>query len=281
VRSTLAVLTAALGAALASAGTAGATTFYLSTLGGNTLAGHSFRGGDVVQYDDAAPASATTVLNEDLFGSPGVGPEVDAFEFLPNGHYLISTTAPDSIAGVSFVNGDIVDYDPVNNIATVIFDEQLNFAGQADIDAVAMLPNGNILFSTTTDENGLTGGPNILDGDVIEWNIVTNTYVGLFVSELILFGGADANIDAFDVLPDGRWALSTAADATIAGLSFTDSDLVLYDPVAGTAIVWIPESVFVNPSGSPLDAIAVVPEPNTLGLLALGIVGLAVGGRRR
>ncbi|MCI0635191.1 MAG: PEP-CTERM sorting domain-containing protein [Actinobacteria bacterium] len=276
-RRRLAILTAALAAALASAGTAGATTFYLSTLGGPVVPGLPFsRGGDIVKYDDSSGA-ATVFFNEDIFAVPGPGPEVDAFELLTNGHMLFSTLSQGSLGTPCpspdcFDNGDIVDYDPVSALATKIFDESNNFNGQANIDAVAMLPSGNILFSTQDNEQLTVGNIGISDGDVVEWNPVTNTFVRIYFT-------LSADIDAFDVTDDGRYAFSTAANASIAGLPFTDSDLVLYDPVGGTAFIWISERVFGDPNGSPLDAVA-VPEPSALGLLALGLVGVAFVGRR-
>ena len=273
-RRRLPILTAALAAALASAGSAGATTFYLSTLGGPVVPSlPTSRGGDIVEYDDVANTT-TIFFSEDLFTAQE---EIDALELLPNSHMLLSTASSASLGGISFVNGDIVEYDPVADLATLIFEEQPHFQGQADVDAVAMLPNGNLLFSTEGNATLtlVSGNMSVGGGDIIEWNLATDTFVGVFFSH-------SADIDAFDVTDDGRYAFSTTVDSSIADLPFfTDSDLVLYDPFLDTAIIWIPESFFGDPANSPLDAIAVtVPEPSAFGLLALGLVGLAIVGRR-
>jgi hypothetical protein len=282
----LTLLSAAFGAALASAGTAGAATFYLSTQGGNTLDGLSFRGGDIVQYDDSPPGTAALFFDEDDFDVPGPGPEVDAFELLDDGRMLFSTNSVATLGSnsIDIVNGDIVEYDPATDLATLIFDEQTNFQGQADVDAVAILPNGNILFSTVDDADldlGPGPGLGILDGDVIEWDPLTNSFVGVYLSETAFFGGVDVDIDAFDVTPDGAsYALSLENDANVLGLTVLDGDLVRYDIDTDTAIVWLSESLFTGAATSPLDAVA-VPEPGAPTLFALGLLGLALAGRRR
>jgi hypothetical protein len=274
----LPILAAALGAALA-AGPAGAATFHLSTEGGETLAGLSFTGGDVVEYDDSPPGSATTVFLESSFGG-GSLEEVDAFELLPNGHMILSTTNPASLGGVNFGNGDLVEWDPVNLVASIFFnDTAFTGPGSTDTDAVAVLSNGHILLSTTGSQT--LGGLAFGDGDVVEYEPLTGTTT-LFLSEATLFGGADVDLDALDVFDDGRVALShfENVDVTVGGLTFQNGDLVVYDPVGGTWSLLLDESIF---GGAPanLDAIA-VPEPHALGLLALGLTGLAfVRGRCR
>ena len=275
-RRRLAILTAALGAALASAGTAGATAFYLSTDAGapGTTMGTpplTFPNGSVARYDDAT-GTATVFFDEALL-SPSEN--VDAFELLPNGHMLLSTTNPATLGGQAFGNGDVVDWDPVNLVAFILFDDSLfTGGGSTNTDAVAVLPNGNILLSTTGPQT--LGGLSFLDGDVVEWD---GTTASIFFSETLF--GTDVNVDAFDVLDDGRVVLSTALTASLPGApNFDNGDLVLYDPALGTATIWLLESVFAT-APEDIDAVA-VPEPNALGLIALGLVGLAfVGGRRQ
>jgi hypothetical protein len=275
-RRRLPILAAALGVALA-AGRAGAATFHLSTEGGETLAGLSFTGGDVVEYDDSPPGTATLFFDETWFTSGG-SEEVDAFELLPNGHLVLSVTNPAQLGGLDFTNGDLVDYDPVNDVATLFFDEALFGAGGGDVDAVAVLPNGHILISTDTGET--LGGVSFGDGDVVDYDPLTGN-TSLYLSEATLFGGADVNLDALDVFGDGRIAFShfENVSVTVGSLTFENGDLVVYDPDGGTWSLLLDESIFGG-SLANLDAIA-VPEPNALGLLALGLVALALVGRRR
>jgi len=267
-------------AALASAGAAGAADFYIShdsaapgaTLGTPPL---TFSNGSVARYDDTT-GSATLFFDEATFF--GGSENVDAFELLPNGHMILSTTDPATLGSLSFGNGDLVEWDPVNSVATLLFnDSNFELVGSTDTDAVAVLPNGNLLISTTGSQR--LGGLDFLDGDVVEYDPLTGGTT-LFFSET-LFGGADVDIDAFDVLEDGRIVLSTFENGvTLGSLTFLNGDLVLYDPVGGLATLWFSESEFS--ANEDIDAVAAVPEPNALTLLALGLVGLAfVGGRRQ
>jgi hypothetical protein len=279
-RRRLAILAAAIGAALASAGTAGATALYISTdsgAPGATLGTPplTFTNGSVARYEDSTD-TATLFFDEATFF--GGSENVDAFELLPNGHMILSTTDPATLGGLGFGNGDLVDYDPVSDIATLLFDDALfEAAGSTDTDAVAVLPNGHILISTTGPQT--LGGLGFRDGDVVEYDILTGTTT-LFFSE-DLFGGTDVEVDAFDVTDDGRIVLSTFENGvTLGGLTFRNGDLALYDPVAGTATLFFSEDLFSS-GNEDIDAVA-VPEPSASALLALGLVGLAfVGGRRQ
>ena len=277
-RSRIAILAAALGAALASAGPAGAMTYYLSTEGGETLGGLSFTGGDVVRYEDAPPPGTASDFFEETSFTSGGSEEVDAFELLSNGHMILSTAGPATLGGVSFFNGDLVDYDPLNNLAIQIFDEGDFGPGGGDIDAVAVRANGHLLISVVGSEtlDGLGFG----DGDVVDYDPLTGDTT-LFVSESTLFGTADVNLDALDILDDGRIVFSHAEtiDVTVGGLTFQNGDLVLYDPTGLTWTLLLDEDVFGgNPAN--IDAVA-IPEPNALSLFALGLAGLALASRHR
>jgi hypothetical protein len=261
---------AVLGGALVSGGTAGAVTIDLSTAGSApTLGGLTFRNGDVVRYDTLTDTS-TLLFDEDAFTS---GPEdVDAFELLANGHMIISALSTATLGGLTFSRGSLAEYDPVSGTATLFFDEAL-FGAPANVDGVAVLPSGNLVLST--DASQTLGGLAFRDGDLVEYDPIAGTAT-LFFSE-DLFGG-DENVDAVDVLPDGRIVLSTAANATLGGLSFRNGDLALYDPGTGTATLFFSEDNFS--ASEDVDAVA-VPEPAAATLLALGLVGLAAAGGRR
>ncbi len=279
-RRSLAILTAALGAALASAGTAGAGTIHLSTEGGATLAGVSFTGGDVVEYDDVALSVTVPDAFDESSFNPPPSEEIDAFELLPSGNMILSTRTNAILNGYAFGNGDLVEYDPVNDIVTqTIFSEALFGPGGGNIDAVAVLPNGHILISTWDPET-LPGVGSFRDGDVIEWDPIALT-----ASPVLFFNedwfGVDVNLDAFDVTSDGRIALShhENADVTRGTLTFGNGDVVLYDINTDTATILFDESWFAGGNEN-IDAIA-VPEPSGSALLGLGLVGLAFAGRRR
>lgn len=274
-RRRLATLTVSL--ALASASPAAATIFHLSTEGGETLDGQSFRGGDVSRYDDST-GTATLFFDEDAFTViPPDSEEVDAFELLPSGNIILSTSNQATLGTLTFQRGDLVEWD--GTTATRIFDETLFTPGSPDIDAVAVHPiNGHLLFSLE-EPDALPGVPNILDGDIIEWDGTTATK---FLDELIFFGGVDVDIDAFDLTADGIYGFSLLDDASVLGLgNVLNGDLVRYDINTQTATIWLSElSLFSASLPADIDAVA-IPEPGTSTLFALGLVGLALTGRRR
>ncbi|MEE8474894.1 MAG: PEP-CTERM sorting domain-containing protein [Myxococcota bacterium] len=106
-----------------------------------------------------------------------------------------------------------------------------------DIDALHVLPNGNVVFSTSTDVNqGFGGLASFENGSLIEWN---GSSASVLLDENVLFGGANQDIDAFSILPNGNWLLSTTSTATFGGGSFENADLVEYDPINDLATLYM------------------------------------------
>ena len=272
------LLTATLAAALASGGAARAATIELSVDSAAALGGLSgITNGDIVQYDTVSD-TAIQVFDEALFGGPE---SVDAYERLPNGHMVFSTAQAATLGGTSFVSGDLVEYDPVGDLATLIFAESLfTSAGTNDNDGVAVLSNGHLLISTNADAT--LGGLSFRDGDVVDYDPNANVSLLFFNEDLF---GANKNLDAIDIDESGRLLLSVSdvSGATLAGLTFTNGDLILYDPVANTATPFFSETLFVG-GNEDVDAVAFatpVPEPGTAAMLGLGLAGLAFASRRR
>jgi hypothetical protein len=106
-----------------------------------------------------------------------------------------------------------------------------------DIDAFALLPDGSVVFSTSTDvTQGFGGLGPFKDGDLVRWD---GTEAERLFSENAGFGGANQNIDAFSILPSGNWLLSTSLTATLGGLTFLNGSIVEYDPVADVATLYM------------------------------------------
>jgi hypothetical protein len=106
-----------------------------------------------------------------------------------------------------------------------------------DIDALHVMQDGSVVFSTSTDvTQGFGGIPNIKNGDLVLWDGATAT---LLFSELIGFGSTLNNIDAFSILPNENWLLSTDLPALLGGLAFQNGDIVEYDPVADDASLYM------------------------------------------
>lgn len=277
-RSHLMTMVAALAAVLVSAGAARAATIELSVDSVAALGGLSgISNGDIVNYDTVTD-TATLAFDEALFGTPE---SVDAYDRLPNGNMVFSTTQSATLGGISFVSGDLVEYDPVADLATLIFAESLfTSTGANNIDAVAVLSNGHLLIST--DADATLGGVSFRDGDVVDYDPIANTAVLFFNEDLF---GADKNLNALDIDGAGLLLISVSdgTGATLGGLGFGNGDLVLYDPGANTATLFFSESLFAG-GNEDVDAVAFafpVPEPGTASLLGLGLAGLAVAGRRQ
>jgi hypothetical protein len=243
---------------------AGAAEIYLSTAVGATLGGLTFRNGDIARYDTSTD-TATLFFSEDLFTFTE---DVDAFELLSNDHLLLSTKSGASLGGLTFLDGDLVEYDPATDTAVLYFSESL-FSSDTEVDAATVLPNGHLVLSTQGTET--LGGLTFRDGDLAEYDPVSG-FATLFFNENLF--AASEDIDAFDVLPDGSIILSTTNAASLAGVAFTAGDLVQYFPSSNTASIFFSGSNFTAIAN--IDATAVfVPEPGTGLLFLLGLAGLA------
>lgn len=264
---------AAVGAiACLATGAAHATEVLLSTTTGATLGGLDFRDGDVAHYDDQA-GTGTLFFDEDVFPT---GQQVDGLHVFANGHLALSMGGIGTLGGVSFTDGDVLDYDPIALTATLLLDESL-FLDDEDVDAFSILPNGSFLLSTVGVAS--LGGLAFSSGDLVAYDPLGGT-ASLFLSESVF--GTSRNIDAVHAESDSVVILSTTNGGTIGGVTFTDGDLVRYDLVSDTASIVFSQSSFTS-GLEDIDAVYVappgfVPEPGTGLLLAFG---LALLPRRR
>jgi MSHA biogenesis protein MshQ len=229
----------------------------ISTTGTATLAGVNIADEDLVRYEPATDTASIIFDGSTLFSSDE---DVDAAHILPNGHLILSTNGNATLGGLSFEDGDLVDYDPVTDTAVLFFDEDL-FSGDEEVDAVYVRANGNIVLST--DSNATLGGLSFSDGDLVEYNPGTNTATLLFSENLFTSGNED--IDAVHILDDGDIVLSTDSNATLGGLSFGPDDLVRYDPGSDAAVLVFEGDLRFSNTSEVIDAV-------TFGLLAQGAV---------
>ena len=65
---------------------------------------------------------------------------------------IISTNSTGMLGGLTFQDGHLVGYDLPTNSLTLLLDEAL-FDRNADIDAVSILDNGNVILSTKYDSS--------------------------------------------------------------------------------------------------------------------------------
>ena len=263
-----------------------ADNLFISTEASAKLGGLSFEDGDVVEYNPTTHA-ASVFFDEGLFSN---GEDVDAFHLLGNGNYLLSTTGSATLGGLSFEDGDIIEYNPTLNTSSLFFDEGL-FSHDEDIDAMFLQSNGNLVLSTSS--SAQLGGLGFTDGDLVEYNPATKVS-SLFFDE-DLFSSSCDDIDALHVLSNGNLILSTKDSATLGGLAFEDGDLAEYNPYTKLASLYFNEDLFSNNSCRNADINAfsmgggtpppppggVIPEPATTLLLILGLFGGLLKSKRK
>jgi len=71
-------------------------------------------------------------FDENLFGSDE---DIDAVHILESGNIILSTEGSATLGGLSFADGDLIEYNPITDTATLYFDESL-FGNNANIDGV-------------------------------------------------------------------------------------------------------------------------------------------------
>jgi hypothetical protein len=205
------------------------TTLLLSTLQDSTLGGLTFKDGDVVRYDPAAATATAVLLESSLFA---MDEDIDALQaYEGDDRVVLSTETDASLSGLAFADEDLVEYSPSSGVAVLLFDGSAHFAADEDIDGAYVYDDGRIALSTRTDAT--LAGLAFNDDDIVEYDPTVNTATLVFDGALHF--SANENIDALQMLEDGRFLLSTDSDATLGGLTFTDADVVLYDPLNDTA----------------------------------------------
>ena len=224
-------------------------TIILSTENTETLGGLTFSDGSLAEYDPIT-TNASLYFNENLFSG---GADIDALHVLANGIIILSTTATETLGGLTFNSDDLIAYNPSTNSATLYFDGDALFSNtNEDIDAVYVRDNGNIILSTTG--SATLGGITFTDGSLVEYTPSTNSAT-LFFNENTFSG--DANIDGVHMLSNGNILISTDGTETLGGLSFSDGSIVEYVPGTNAATLYFNENQFSG--GADIDALTLPP----------------------
>ncbi len=184
--------------------------------------------------------------------------------------YLTTRDTGDVTLGtVTFERGDIVAYDTDTATASLFFDGRSYFRNSSwvtgvaeNIDALYVYRDGRILLST---DSAARLGQNHLafdSGDVVLFDMATDTASVLFSgygSDSLFRGsgwnlGASENVDAFDLMDNGHYLLSTTGDARLGvnHLAFKPGDIVEYDPVNDQASVYFGSTLFRTSGGAPV-----------------------------
>jgi subtilisin family serine protease len=161
------------------------------------------------------------------------------------GKVLVSVLGSPTLGAAGVVaDEDIAQYDGATGAWSVYFDgSDVGLAAYA-IDALAVLPSGELLISINADGTvaGLTGGPSgtsVDDSDIIKF---TPTSLGANTAGTwsFYFDGSDVgltttgeDIDAITILPSGAIGISTLTDPSVTGLSgLADEDVIAFTPTA-------------------------------------------------
>lgn len=295
------------------------TTVYLTTRdsGDVTLAGVTFKNGDIVAYNMDAGTASMFFDGSSYFRNSswvtGAAENLDALYIYADGRILLSTAGEARLGQnhLRFQAGDIVLFDMATDTAglfmsgdgaTSIFRKSTSAwaRGQDEnVDAFDLLPNGHYLLSTAS--AGRLGVNHVAfqKGDIVEYDPETDTASIYFASTT--FRKSNGNhVDADDVdvdgvsVCDGDLLLSVAADSARLGappnmLTFADGDIVRYDAAADLATIFLSQDL-LHCSERDLDGLSVlcvvptdlvVPEPMTACGLCLGVLGLVRYVRRR
>lgn len=226
-----------------------------------TLSGITFGEEDLIAYDMSTGSASMFFDGSELFSAAA---DIDAVHILPNGNILLSTENGETLGGLTFDDGDLVEYNPNTDTASLYFDEDV-FDGVVDLDAVSVTASGSIIFLSMSADAELLG-VEYEEGDLIEYDPVGGTAI-LRLDNDVVFGSIE-DIDAVHALPNGNFILSTENNAALGGLSFTDGDLVEYNPGLDTAVMFLDASSVFD-TLEDIDAVY-VPEPATIALLGIG-----------
>jgi len=155
-----------------------------------------FENDDLVLFDPVLD-KATMFFDNSVLGY-GVD-DINAVHLLPNGKIVLSANAASTIGSPAqaFDKYDLVIYDPISLEASIFFDGSILTptlpATDVNIDAVYVLDNGDIIFSTT--EGASTGGVPWLDSDLVLWDGATAS-IYLEGADADVFGASTVQVDA-------------------------------------------------------------------------------------
>jgi hypothetical protein len=183
------------------------------------------------------------------------------------------------VGGITFADEDILRFD--GSTWSLFFDGSDVGVGSADVFAFYLLDSDSILLAFTASVT--VGGQTYAPTDIVRFDATSLGSVTAGTFSLYFNGidvGLDAssdNIDALDILPDGRLLISTTGNPTVPGLTgLADEDLLAFTPVTlgGTTSgswTWYFDGSDVALGSSNEDIDAVDIDPN--GLIYLSTLG--------
>ena len=180
--------------------------------------------------------------------------------------FFFTTAQPGAVDGpggttTAFSDSDIVNFNGATSTGTIYLDDAvINDTTIPDMDALYILDNGNPIFSTKSSGAGFPFQDDLL----VEYDITTDTLSVFFDFTGLITTGADADIDAFHLMPDGTFLISNISDYVLDSQSFEDGDIVHYDPVTATATLVLSEDLFSGDDDIRVTGVSVLDNGNLL-----------------
>jgi 3-phytase len=172
-----------------------------------------------------------------------------------------------TIGGVSVANEDIVAFD--GSAFSLVFDGSDVGLSSASIDALAVIGPTQILLSFTEPRSVAGVSGTVDDSDVVRFTATSlgTTTAGSFAMYLdasdVGLSNSGEDLDAIELLPDGRLIVSTVGSFSVPGASGAAQDLVAFTPTstgpttAGSWALYIDGSdVSLSSSSENIDAVA-------------------------
>ena len=147
---------------------------------------------------------------------------------------VVSTDSDAILGGLSFTDVDLADYNPVAGNATLLLDGGLTTLNR-DIDAVHVLEDGHIVLSTNDDAT--LGGLSFEPGDLVKYDPLTDTAT-MYFDGSEHFADPDEDIISVHILNNGKLVLSTDSEAILGSVTFSDRDLIKYNPLSKQANIY-------------------------------------------
>ena len=188
----------------------------------SSIAGLSFNDDDLIDYDPVANTAVKIFDGTTMFPDTAFDEDINAAFIRGNGNIVFSTNNSNTIGGLNFRDKDIVEYNPVTDTASLLFNGDIISATgnyDTDVDAVHLLGDGSILFSTRTPGSFVGGhGGNLAfdDGDVVRYDPATDSASLFFHDADFVSANYDINAIYVATPEPGTAALLALALALVA-----------------------------------------------------------------
>lgn len=210
----------------------------LSAGGNASIGGVAIDREEAAEYD-AADNAGILFLADSVFSN---NPQLNGIHLLDNGNVAVTTEQTTVVGGVTVDPADVIEITTGGAFVQLLFNGDTQFSNtDENVDAVWIRDNGNIIMSTAG--SATLGGATFRDEDIFEFDPV-NPATLLFDGSAHISGSSD--VDAVHVLDDDSLLLSIDENRSIAGVSFDDGDVILFDTTSLTASLHMSEAAYSN-----------------------------------